>query len=291
MSAKAVNDFDTETEVAPAVIETPAPMQPQAPTTSNGKPLAVKTLCDGRVMLFNDDCFNVLKHLKAGTVAMVFADLPYGTTANKWDSILPLDALWQQLLRIGNKTTPYVFTANGGFQFALYNSQPKLYKYDWVWEKSKATGHARVQYEPMRAHEYVHIYYEKAGTYNPQKTPGKPYTSPYSKANNNYAVKQEDAYNTGGIRYDNETGDRYPRTILRIKDAYYTDGHHHPTQKPVELLEYLIKTYTNPGDLVLDPTMGSGTTAVACKHLGRRCIGIEMDQTYFNIAVDRVINE
>lgn len=270
----AVNDFDANEPIVIAELIKPVIERKQLPVT---------TLCNGNIMLFNADCFDVLAHLKPASVNMVFADLPYGTTQNKWDSVLPLTPLWKQLLHSGLVTTPYVFTAQSPFNIILGASNLPMLKYEWIWDKDHGSGHLNAKKQPLRTHENILVFYDQQCIYNPQMEIGKPYnvTSAYSdNRSSNYGMQEQ-------VRTINN-GTRYPKSIVKIKRDVKRV---HPTQKPVKLLEYLIKTYTNEGDLVLDPTMGSGTTAVACKHLNRRCIGIELDKNYFDIAVNRVINE
>lgn len=276
----AVNDFDTE---EPATIETPQ-SQHQAPVTS-GKSLQVTKLCNDSIMLFNANCFDVLPHLKANTVNMVFADLPYGTTKCKWDSILDLVQLWLHLKRICVLRAAQVFTAAQPFTSVLTMSNIANFRYNWIWDKITARGHLVAKKRPMAQHEDIIVFYTQAPMYNPQMTlrakpeRGRSVETSRTEIMGGHTTKKSEII----IRTHS-----YPKTILSFS---VPTKYQHPTQKPVELLEYLIKTYTNEGDLVLDPTMGSGTTAVACKHLNRRCIGIELDKIYFDIAVNRVINE
>lgn len=289
----AVNDFDTE---EPATIEAPKP-QP-----TNGKPLQVTKLCNDSIMLFNANCFDVLPHLRANTVDMVFADLPYGTTKCKWDIVLPFEPLWADLLRIGLDTTPFVFTGGEPFSSLLRLSQVDIYRYDWYWQKDKGANFLFGNKQPLKIIETVSVFYRKQPVYNPQKEINprgisKRHLSPNpSKISQNVRdIMGETWRETEMGETQNYHGANYEPDKLLPKSLIYfareQRGKKHPTQKPIELLEYLIRTYTNEGDLVLDPTMGSGTTAVACKHLKRRCIGIEMDRAYFDIAVQRVINE
>jgi len=233
-------------------------------------------LHDNRITLLQGNCFDWLPKIKANAIDMVFADLPYGTTRNKWDSVLPLDKLWFELKRLGRDTTPYVATAQCPFDKILGVSNLSMLKYEWIWAKENGTGHLNALRQPLRNHENILAFYTDQCTYNPQMREGKPYTQKSGRGSTNYGAQVS-------VLTEN-SGERYPLTIIpftRDKNKL------HPTQKPTELLEYLIKTYTNENDVVLDPTMGSGTTAVACINTNRRCIGIELDETYFQIAVDR----
>lgn len=240
--------------------------------------MQVTKLHDNRITLLEGNCLHWLTKIKPSSVDLVFADLPYGTTSNKWDSVLPLDVLWKLLKGAGKLTTPYVFTANGGFQFTLYNSNPCSYKYDWVWNKTKGGSFATAKIQPMRSHENILVFYDKQCTYNPQKeVRGKVRKKGGYSGSNNFDGL------TPTVSYNNEY---YPTSIITFSTASRKD-HFHPTQKPLELMEYLVKTYTNENDVVLDPTMGSGTTGVACIKLNRRFIGIELDPDYYQIAVNR----
>lgn len=229
--------------------------------------------------LFNADCLEAMKQIPSGSVDMVLCDLPYGTTACKWDSVIPFQPLWEQYRRVCKGAV--VLTASQPFTSSLINSNLLEFRYCWVWEKSKATGHALCKKRPMKAHEDVCVFSKEASTYNPQMTPG----APYKKRN---GTKESEAFSTGNTRNDNLTGERFPRSVLYFKTAESEGVSQHPTQKPVALMEYLIKTYTNPGQTVLDNTMGSGTTGVACMNTDRNFIGIERDESYFKIAEQRI---
>jgi DNA modification methylase len=216
------------------------------------------------------------------SVDMILCDLPYGTTQCKWDVIIPFDKLWVQYERIAKDDTAIVLFGAEPFSSHLRLSNLKLYKYDWIWDKIKGTGFLNAKRQPMRNHEIVSIFYKKQCTYNPQKTFGH-------QMKKSFRAKhlQTDVYGEMANDYLYESTERYPRSI----QEFSTDTQNsslHPTQKPVAFLSYLIKTYTNEGETVLDNCMGSGTTGVACKKTGRHFIGIEKDEKYFNIAVSRV---
>jgi len=249
-------------------------------TTETSPILQKVTLDNGRITLLQGDCLQILPKIKPNCIDMVFADLPYGITDNKWDSVLPLDKLWQIFHVIGKATTPFVFTANGGFQFVLAQSNLAQYKYDWIWDKTKSGSFATAKIQPMRSHESILVFYEKQCTYNPQMVVrGK------VRKKGGYSGSANFNRLTPTVSYNNEY---YPTSIIEFSTASRKD-HYHPTQKPIELLEYLIKTYTNENGVVLDPTFGCGTTAVACINTNRRFIGCELDTTngYFQTAVDR----
>lgn len=227
--------------------------------------------------LMEGDCLQLMAELPDASVDLILCDLPYGTTRNKWDSIIPLDALWREYKRIARGAI--VLTAQTPFDKVLGASNLAMLRYEWVWEKAKATGHLNAKRQPMKAHENILVFYEKQTTYNPQKSVGKPYKP------NGGASKRDNYGDFAAVREGSADGARYPRSVVffthEIKPV-------HPTQKPVALMEYLIRTYTNPGDVVLDNCMGSGTTGVACANTGRRFIGMERDPKYFDIACDRV---
>jgi len=235
-------------------------------------------------MLFNGDCLEVMdKLIEEGVVVdAIITDPPYGTTACKWDSIIPFEEMWLRLNKLIKPNGAIVLFGSEPFSSALRMSNIKNYKYDWIWEKSKATGFALCNNRPLKAHEMVHIFALNKEVYLPQKTQGEPYKSKLGK-------KESIEMSTGVTRYDNKDGDRYPRSVQYFKTSETErNGFNHPTQKPVALMEYLIKTYTNENELVLDFTIGSGTTGVACVNTNRKFIGIEIDANYFNIAKNRI---
>lgn len=226
--------------------------------------------------LINGECLAEMAKLPPGSVDLILADLPYGTTQNKWDSIIPLEPLWEQYRRAAKPSAAIVLTASQPFTSVLGASNLPYLRYAWVWEKENATGHLNAKRMPMKLTEDVLVFYREQPTYNPQ---GVTACSKKVRRGGN-----GDNYGKSGTE-NMQTAENYPRNLLRFpRDP----GKEHPTQKPVALMEYLIKTYTNPGETVLDNTMGSGTTGVACKNTGRRFIGIEMDKTYFDIAVKRI---
>lgn len=235
-------------------------------------------------LLFGD-CLERMKEIPDGSVDLVLVDLPYATTQNKWDSMINLEEMWIQLGRICKPNTAKLMFAQTPFDKILGCSNLKELKYEWIWEKTTATGHLNAKKMPMKAHENILVFYDKLPTYNPQKTTGH-------KPANSYTKHQDDGSNYGetkvGISGGGQT-DRYPRSVQVFK----TDKQKvslHPTQKPVALLEYLIKTYSNEGDVVLDFTAGSFSTGVACLNTNRKFLGIEMDEKYFNIGVNRILD-
>lgn len=236
------------------------------------------------VDLYLGDCLEKMKKLEDDSIDMLLVDLPYGTTNCKWDTVIPLELLWKEYYRICKLKAPMIFTSSQPFTSALVSSNFKHFKYTLVWEKSKATGYLNAKKMPMRAHEDICIFYRKPPVYRPQMWQGKPY-------NKGEAVRPTDVYGKQKkTLVKNDTGLRYPRSVQYFKTAE-SEGRgkaKHPTQKPVALMEYLIKTYSDEGDVILDNCMGSGTTGVACVNTFRNFIGMELDEKYFNIAKERI---
>ena len=233
------------------------------------------------IELWQGDCLELMKDIPDKSVDMILCDLPYGTTRNKWDVVIPLDVLWERYERIIKDNGAIVLTAQTPFDKVLGASNLKMLRYEWIWDKKLGTGHLNAKKMPLKQHENILVFYKKLPTYNPQFKKGEPYNKGYALRESKNWGKQKA---TLGI---NKTGKRYPTTILEFTNASQK-GKVHPTQKPVPLFKYLIKTYTNDGELVLDNCMGSGTTGVACKNLNRKFIGIELDENYFNLAKERI---
>jgi len=230
-------------------------------------------------MLHLGDCLDVMQDIPDGSVDMVMTDPPYGTTACKWDAVIPFEPMWAQLKRIVKPNGAIVLMAQTPFDKMLGASNIADLRYEWIWQKESGSGHLNAKKTPMKNHENALVFYTVPPTYNPQMRIGfKPYTQTQGKTKSqNYGSQ------TGAITISN--GERYPLSVLEFaRDKNKT----HPTQKPVALMEYLIRTYTNPGETVLDFTMGSGTTGVAAANTGRRFIGIEMDPDYFATAQARI---
>ena len=247
------------------------------------KTMSNKDVVTDEYSLLFGDCLERMKEIPDGSVDLILVDLPYGTTQNKWDSVIDLEAMWEQLNRICKPNTAKLMFAQTPFDKVIGCSNLKELKYEWIWEKTTATGHLNTKKMPMKAHENILVFYDKLPTYNPQKTTGH-------KPANSYTKHQDDGSNYGetkvGISGVGQT-DRYPRSVQVLK----TDKQKaslHPTQKPVGLLEYMIKTYTNENEIVLDFTFGSGSTGIACLNTNRKFIGIEMDDEYFDIAKNRI---
>lgn len=224
------------------------------------------------------DCLKVMPTIADHSIDLILCDLPYGLVDCKWDSVIPFEPLWEQYKRIIKPNGAIVLTASQPFTSALIMSNPKWFKYEWIWEKENGTGHLNAKKLPLKSHENIVVFGNKRLVYYPQMRQGKPYTtSARSTSSNTYGIKKK-------IITVND-GTRYPLTVLKFprdKTKF------HPTQKPVALFEYLIKTYTNEGDLVLDNCIGSGTTAIAAINTNRNWIGIEKDQTYYEKALERI---
>lgn len=235
------------------------------------------------------DCLERMKEIPSGSVDMILTDPPYGTTACKWDSVIPMEPMWEQLKRIIKPNGAIVLFGAEPFSSLLRCSNLKQFKYDWVWQKDKATNHLNAKKMPMRRNEIISVFYKKQCLYNPQlqKKDQKNIRPPTTKRKQAENYGKMTADSTRQIPVDMS----YPNETLQFRGCFGDKGKSlHPTQKPVALMEYLIKTYTNESETVLDFTMGSGTTGVACKNLNRKFIGIEMDEGYFNIAKERIEN-
>ena len=238
------------------------------------------------IKLFHGDCLDVMSVIPDKSIDMIFSDLPFGTTRNKWDCLIDLNRLWGQYERIIKDNGCIALWCQVPFNIVLGYSNLKMLRYEWVIEKTNATGHLNAKKMPMKAHENVMVFYKKPPTYNPQKTIGHTPVNAYTK-------RTGDGSNYGASVIGRSGGgqtDRYPRDVLRFKwDTRKTSLH--PTQKPLAACEYFVKTYSNEGDTVLDNCMGSGTTGVACRSLNRNFIGIELNYDFYNIAYERILEK
>lgn len=230
--------------------------------------------------IYTDDCLIKMNEIDTGSIDMILCDLPYGKTENEWDEIIDIDSMWAEYERIIKDDGAIVLFGYEPFSSRLRLSNEKLYRYDWKWKKSYSTGFLNANRMPLKANEDIMVFYKKLPTYNPQRRFG---FDNYSACNTTISSNYK---NKGFVSTTVEDGGRYP--INHIEDMGKVIRGIHPTQKPVKLMEYLIKTYTNEGDLVLDNCIGSGTTAVACVNLNRNFIGIEKDEDYFKKACNRV---
>ena len=236
--------------------------------------------------IYNDDCFNVFDKIEKDSINLVLVDLPYGQTECEWDIKIDLTKMWEHLKHICKDKCQYVFFTTTKFGINLINSNPKWFRYDLVWEKTKAVGFLSANKQPLRSHEMVYIFSNPSKThksYTPQKTVGIPYNRPY---NENQKTCEIYGQRLPTPKF-NPTGDRFPLSILKYGQ---TGKKLHPTQKPTELCEWLINSYSNEDDVVLDFCMGSGTTVIACINTKRHYIGIEKDADIFKIAEERIAN-
>lgn len=222
--------------------------------------------------IFEGDCLKIMSMIPDNSIDMVLCDLPYGTTQNKWDSVIDLNDLWKQYKRIVKPDGAIVLTSQGIFTCKLILSNEKMFKYKWVWEKSKPTNFLNSKKQPLRKHEDVCVFYKKQPTYNPQMKKGDPYDKGFRKD------QHSGSYGDFTSVHVQSNGERYPVDVIYFKTAESEGTVFHPTQKPISLGEYLIKTYTNPEDLVLDNTCGSGSFLIAAAKTGRKFCGIEMNK-------------
>ena len=251
---------------------------------------------DENTWLMLGDCLERMKEIPDGSVDAIICDPPYGTTACKWDSIVPLEPMWEQLKRVTKPNGAIVMTASQPFTSILVCSNLKMFKYEWVWEKSVGSNFANLKYQPMKEHESVLVFSKTTHNYYPimqeRKGTQKGVSPDYTNTKSESSDKKGE---TTRITERNRDGKKYgelrnPSSVQFFNNRIASDRGVHPTQKPVALMEYLIKTYTNEGETVLDFTFGSNTTGVACKNLSRKYIGIEMDENYFNIGKDRMLD-
>jgi site-specific DNA-methyltransferase (adenine-specific) len=233
--------------------------------------------------LYKGDCLEVMKELADKSVDLILCDLPYGSTKNKWDSIIPFDALWEQYERVIKPKGNIVLFGAGLFAFQLALSNTKLFRYDMVWKKSKCGSPLTAKYMPLKKHEMIMVFGKSAATYNPQMVEGKPYkrTSKQGVNNMGYGAKSE-------YSYGSETGERHPDTILDFAQKWRRQDQKHPTEKPVPLFEWLIRAYSNESEIVLDNCAGSGTTGIAAINTSRKYILIEKEENYFDLITDRI---
>lgn len=222
--------------------------------------------------IFEGDCIEIMKQFPDNCIDMILCDLPYGTTQNKWDSIIPLDELWHEYKRIIKENGAIVLTSQGLFTAQLMLSNPKQFKYKWVWEKSKPTNFLNAKKQPLRKYEDVCVFYKKQPVYNPQMIQGEPYDKGFRKN------QLSGSYGDFQPVHVHSDGKRYPTDVIYFKTAESEGEVIHPTQKPVELGRYFVRTYTNPGALVLDNTFGSGSFLLSALLEGRNFVGIEKNK-------------
>ena len=243
--------------------------------------------------LIHGDCLIEMRNIPDKSVDAIICDLPYsvlnkGNKSAQWDNIIPFEPLWAQYERVIKDNGVIVLFAQGMFTAKLMMSNPKLWRYNLIWDKKRATGFLNANRMPMRYHEDIVVFYKKLPTYNPQMEDLKGREPNHSQGNGNHNDKNQ-CYGKTRRMYDSVITDKkHPRSIIAIPAIHCNEDQSHPTQKPISLMEYLIKTYTNEGELVLDNTMGSGTTGVACVNTNRDFIGIEKEKEYYDIACERI---
>ncbi|ENZ7719135.1 DNA-methyltransferase [Klebsiella aerogenes] len=233
------------------------------------------------IRLHNADCFDVFPQIASGTVDLVCADIPYGTTQCRWDSVLDLPLMWEQLYRIVKPSAAIVLFSAQPFTSVLINSNLRDWRSEWIWEKGNATGFLNAKKQPLRAHENIEVFYRRQPTYNPQFTHG------HERRTSKRKTVNSECYGKALTLTKYDSTSRYPRDVQFFSSDKQT-GNYHPTQKPLALVQYLIETYSNPGDTVLDFTMGSGTAGVACQQTERNFIGIEKDAAIYRTACERM---
>ena len=253
----------------------------------------MKDVITENCQLMFGDCLERMKEIPSGSIDLILTDPPYGTTACKWDSVIPFEPMWAELKRIIKPNGAIVLFGSEPFSSKLRCSNLEMFKYDLVWEKSKGSNFVHSRYQPLKTHENI-IVFSKGGAAQGSKTPMKYYPQmtigiPYDKGfgHNKLNTLSGGLSKSSSIHLKNETGNRFPRSVHYYKTAE-SEGSYHPTQKPVALLEYLIKTYTNEGETVLDFTSGSFSTGVAALNTNRKFIGVEMEEKYFDIGVNRM---
>lgn len=234
------------------------------------------------IRLMQGDCLDLMQGLEDKFVDLILCDLPYGTTKNKWDEVIPFDKLWEQYERIIKPKGNIVLFGTGLFAFKLALSNEKLFRYDMIWKKSKCGSPFTAKYMPMKKHELILVFGESAAYYESQLQEGKP----YSRKNIHYNMNNF-GFGIKSINIENK-GTRHPSTVLDFPQKWRRQDQVHPTQKPVELMEFLVKSYCPENGVVLDNCMGSGSTGIACVNTNRKFIGMELDEEYFKIAEERI---
>jgi DNA modification methylase len=240
------------------------------------------------IELINDDCLNYLPKIENGSIDFICVDLPYGTTSIEWDNVIPMEKLWPEYWRILKPNGVVCLFGSQPFSSYLINSALKEFKYELIWNKNKCGSPGLAKYRPMKVHENIIIFSKKTGTYNPQMEVGKPYARK-SKSPEGFVGKfNKHGYGMKPRTEFSNDGTRYPKSILNFSRDFSAQQQVHPTQKPLNLMEWIINTYTNENEIVLDHCMGSGVSGMACKKLNRNFIGIELDKEYFEIAKSRI---
>lgn len=248
----------------------------------------MKDYKDDSVQLMLGDCLERMREIPDGSVDLILCDLPYGTTACAWDSVIPFDPLWAQYRRIAKRNVAIVLTASQPFTSALITSNLSAFKYEWIYEKTNPKGFLNAKRRPLTAHENVCVFSYGTPPYNPQKWAIPEHLR--TKRKHATSKTSGECYGSRELKRWEDDGSRFPTSVIGFSNRVGRGENFHPTQKPVALMEYLIRTYTKEGETVLDSCMGSGTTGVACRNTNRKFVGIEMDDGYFDIAKERILN-
>lgn len=241
------------------------------------------------VELLCGDCLVEMKNIPDESIDLVLTDPPYGTTSCKWDTIIPFEPMWEQLRRVTRKSGAIVLFGSQPFTSALVMSNPKMFKYEWIWETHKGKNPMLAKVQPMKIHENILVFGSGKLAYYPQMSSGEP----YKKRGAHNKLKKHNMFASGksvGYAEGFDSSKRYPTSKLYFANHNQKKNSFHPTQKPVDLMEYLIKTYTTENVTVLDFAMGSGSTGVACRNINRKFVGIEIDESYFNVSKRRIYN-
>jgi DNA modification methylase len=236
--------------------------------------------------IYNEDCLIGMDKIPDGSIDMILCDLPYGTTQCKWDTIIPFKLLWEQYERIIKVNGAIVLFGSQPFTSALVMSNANLFRYEWIWEKSKASNFLNAKKQPLKAHENILVFGKETPIYYPQKTQGKPFNKGIRKSDNGTFTEAFGSVKDN-VTIINEDGYRLPRSVQYFITAE-SEGKYHPTQKPIALCEFLIKTYTQDDEIVLDNCMGGGSTAIACLRTNRRFVGFEKEEKYYQLASERI---
>jgi len=235
---------------------------------------------------YNEDCFDAMKEIPNGVIDMVLCDLPYGTTYAKWDSLLPLDKLWDEYFRICKNNAAIVLTASQPFTSQLVMSKPEWFRHEWIWNKINPTNFANANRGPLKQHESILVFSKEQVNYYPQKIQGKPN---HSRGNRGKDYTSELNNINPDKSIDDKSGLKFPKSIID-RPKHSSEHKIHPTQKPIDLFEYFIKTYTSENEIILDNTAGSGTTAIAAINTNRKWVCIEKDKEYYDKAMERIAN-
>lgn len=245
------------------------------------------------VKTYLGDCLEIMKDIPDKSIDMILCDLPYGVLnkgneSAQWDSVIPFEPLWEQYRRICKETMPIVLFGQGMFSAEVMLSNKPMWRYNLIWQKDRPTGFLNANRMPLRSHEDIMVFYDRLPIYNPQMKACKPWERCHAIGNGEHTDRNQQYGDFNRLHQPIIRDEKFPKSVIFVPQEHKCDGKSHPTQKPIELCEYLIKTYTDPGMTVLDNCMGSGTTGIAAIQCGRNFIGIEKDENYYNLAVERI---